>query len=144
VILVDVNVLVEAAHRDAARHAQSATWLREALAAPPGVGLADLAVTGAVRVLTSPRVFADPVPPAEAAAFVSALRGAAGAVDVPATRATWSTFARLLRDDPGVRGNLVPDAWLAALALSHGAALATRDRGLDRFAGPSLVEPGRP
>lgn len=44
--------------------------------------------------------------------------------------------------DDGLRGNVVPDAWLAALALSHGAAMGTRDRGFARFPGVSLVAPG--
>ncbi len=41
--------------------------------------------------------------------------------------------------DVGIRGSRVPDAWLAALAISHGARLATadrdfaRDEGLDGF-----------
>jgi toxin-antitoxin system PIN domain toxin len=141
VILLDVNVLVEAGHRDAAKHAESARWLQEVLAGPRPVGLADVVLTGCLRVLTHRRVFSDPAPPAVALAFVEAVRLAPAAVQVPATAATWQAFGALLRDDDGLRGNLVPDAWLAALALSHGASLATRDRGCARFPGLSLVTP---
>ncbi|MEX2288734.1 MAG: TA system VapC family ribonuclease toxin [Mycobacteriales bacterium] len=140
-ILLDVNVLVEAGHRDAARHAASARWLQEVLAGPRPVGLADVVLTGCLRVLTHRRVFSDPAPPAVALDFVEAVRRAPAAVQVPATAATWQTFGALLRDDDGLRGNLVPDAWLAALALSHGAWLATRDRGCARFPGLSLMAP---
>ncbi len=63
-ILLDVNVLVEAGHRDAVRHAASAAWLTEALTASRPVGLPDAVLTGCVRVLTHPRVFADPATPA--------------------------------------------------------------------------------
>lgn len=140
-ILLDVNVLVEAAHRDASRHRSSASWLAEALAGSRPVGLAESVLVGCVRVLTHPRVFADPMPAGRAADFADALRTAPAAVALTATDAALSHFSRLLRDDAGVRGNLVPDAWLAALALAQGAELATRDRGFRRFPGLRLVHP---
>jgi toxin-antitoxin system PIN domain toxin len=140
-ILPDVNVLVEAGHRDAARHAASAAWLTAVLSGPGAVAVADVVLTGAVRVLTHRRIFADPAPPAVACSFVDAVRNAPAAVELTPTEATWRTFATLLRTDDLLRGNLVPDAWLAALALSHGAAVATRDRGFARFPGLKVVQP---
>lgn len=40
-----------------------------------------------------------------------------------------------------VRGNLVPDAYLAAVAISHGALLASNDRGFARFPGLRWFDP---
>ena len=140
-ILLDVNVLVEAGHRDAVRHLASASWLAEALAASRPVGLPDAVLTGCARVMTHPRVFADPATPAAAGAFLAAVRNAPAAVPLPATPATWRRFDELLQSDAGLRGNLVPDAWLASLALSHGASLITRDRGFARFPGLTLISP---
>jgi toxin-antitoxin system PIN domain toxin len=143
VIVPDVNVLVAAGHRDADGHQATAAWLARALAGPEPLGLADLAVTGAVRVLTSRRIFSDAVPVVAAAAFVGALRAAPAARPLAATAATWQRFGTLLRDDPGLHGNLVPDTWLAALALSHGARLATYDRGFARFPGLVVEAPSQ-
>jgi toxin-antitoxin system PIN domain toxin len=141
-ILLDVHVMVEAAHRDAARHEESASWLAEALAGPRPVALADAALVGCLRVLTHRKVFADPAPPRAALDFVNALRVTPGAVLLAPTRATWEVLDGLVDADEGLRGNLVPDAWLAALAVSHGAALATRDRGFARFPGLTVLRPG--
>lgn len=60
---------------------------------------------------------------------------------VAPTAATWRQLGQLLNADHGVHGNLIPDTWLAAPALSHGATLVTRDGGFARFAGLSLVSP---
>ena len=140
-ILLDVNVLVEAGHRDARRHASSASWLAEALAGSRPVGLPDAVLVGCLRVLTHQRVFADPATPAAAWAFVDAVRTAPAAVPVAPTTATWRRLEELLQGDGGLRGNLVPDAWLAALALSHGAGLVSRDPRLRPLPGLSLVVP---
>ena len=43
--------------------------------------------------------------------------------------------------DRGLRSNLVPDAYLGALAVTHGAKLATADRGFSRFPDVELVLP---
>ena len=45
----------------------------------------------------------------------------------------WRRFEALLNDGRQIRGNLFPDAYLAAIALSDKATLATRDRGFARF-----------
>jgi toxin-antitoxin system PIN domain toxin len=140
-ILLDVDVLVEAGHRDAVRHAASAAWLAEVLVASRPVALPDAVLTGCARVLTHPRVFADPATPAAAGAFLAAVRNAPAAVPLPSTSATWRRFDELLQSDAGLRGNRVADAWLASLALSHGASLVTRDRGFARFPGLTLVSP---
>ncbi len=55
----------------------------------------------------------------------------------------WSTFAALVDDDAQLRANLLPDAWLVALAKAHGCRLATADRGFARFGGLDWFDPAR-
>jgi toxin-antitoxin system PIN domain toxin len=142
VIVPDVDVLVGAFHRDAVGHEQQARWLQELVAGPAEVGLVDLVLVGFVRIVIHPRIFEDPAPVGAAVAFVEALRTSPRARGLQATPAVHARFRHLVAVDPTLRGNLVPDAWIAAVALAHGARVATRDRGFDRFEGLELVDPG--
>jgi toxin-antitoxin system PIN domain toxin len=141
VIVPDVNVLVYAHRADAAQHERYAEWLAGVVAGADELGLVEAALTGFLRVVTHPRIFAEPATSAEALAFVAALRGGEQARTLAATEATWQHFADIAGADRQVRGVLVPDAWLAAMARSHGGRLATADRGFARFPGLRWFDP---
>jgi toxin-antitoxin system PIN domain toxin len=70
----------------------------------------------------------------EALAFVEVLRGAPNHVAVEPGPRHWAVFAGLCRSSEA-RGNVVPDAYLAALAIERGATMSTADRGFARFDG---------
>lgn len=140
-IVPDVNVVVGAFHRDAPTHADDRAWLQARIAARRPIGLAEPVLLGFLRVVTHPRIFEAAAPLPTAVAFVDALARDAGSRSLPTTPSVWSRFRDLVASDPQVRGNLVPDAWIAALALAHGAAVATHDRGFARFEGLELVDP---
>ena len=140
-IVPDVNVLVGAFHRDATGHEEHARWLREMVAGPVEIGLVDLVMVGFVRLVTHRRIFEDPAPTGAAMAFVDGLRRAPRARSLQSTAGVHERFRQLVAVDVQVRGNLVPDAWIAAVALAHGAEVATRDRGFARFEGLTLVDP---
>jgi hypothetical protein len=129
-----VNVLVYAFHEGAPTHAAHRAWLEGVLAADEPFGVSDLVLSGFVRVATHPRVFDPPAPVEEALAFANALRAQPNAVSVAPGARHWPIFERLCRD-AGARGNLVPDAYLAALAIETGSELITTDRDFSRFAG---------
>jgi uncharacterized protein len=141
VILPDVNVLVYAFRREAQHYDRYASWLRGVIGGSDELALAENVLTGFLRIVTNPRVMADPAPIADALAFVDTLRRARRSRSVAGTEATWTRLANLAADDQHVRGNIVPDAWLAALALSHGCRLATADRGFARFPGLDWFDP---
>jgi uncharacterized protein len=142
VIVPDVNILVYAYRREADRHERYAAWLSGVVAGGDELGLVESAVTGFVRIVTNPRIVADPAPTGEALRFVRALHDARRAHRLAATDATWAQLERFAHTDRQVRGNLVPDAWLAAMARSHGGRLATADRGFARFEGLDWFDPG--
>ena len=134
-ILLDVNVLVYAAREAAPQHAPYREWLTSTIARDEPFGLSELVLSGFVRVVTHPRVFEPPTPVADALEFVDALREQPNAVIVAPGARHWGIFRRLCTD-AGAKGNLVADAYLAALAIESGSEWITTDRDFSRF--PSL------
>lgn len=123
------------AHREDARdHARHRDWLQGLVDGPESFGLSDLTLSGFLRVVTHPRVFADPTPIEVALAFAEGLRSAPVRVRVEPGERHFEIFSRLCRQ-AGVRGNLVPDAWFAALAIESGSEWITTDRDYGRFPG---------
>lgn len=133
-ILCDVNVLVYAHKQGAPRHDEYYRWLSDQLRADEAFGVSDLILSGFLRVVTHPRIFDPPSEWAEARGFAAALRAADNAVRVEPGHRHWRIFEHLAEQSQ-VRGNLVPDAYLAALAIESGAEWITADRGFHRFAG---------
>ena len=140
-ILPDVNVLVYAFRREAEGHDRYATWLAEVVAGADELALHDHALIGLVRVVTNPRIMPKPAPTSLALEFVARLQAANRARWLPAGPASWRRLDTLTHQDRGIRANLVPDAYLAALALAHGCRLATADRGFARFPGLDWFDP---
>lgn len=133
-ILIDVNVLVHAFREDAPRHAVLRDWLEDQVYAEAAFALADLVLSGFLRVVTHPRVFDPPTPLDRALEFVHALRSQPNCIVVRPGERHWPIFTRLCRESDA-RGNLVPDAYLAALAIESGSELISTDRDFSRFPG---------
>ena len=131
-ILLDVNVLVYAFHEGTPDHKRYREWLEAAVISDEPLGLSELVLSGFVRVATHPRIFSPPAPVVDALAFVAALRAQPNAVIVMPGERHWKIFDRLCRD-AGARGNLVADAYLAALAIESGCEWITTDRDFSRF-----------
>jgi uncharacterized protein len=134
VILVDVNVLVYAFRRDAPDHQRYANWLQELIDSDTAFGMVDLVLSGFVRIVTHPSIFTPPSTIERALRFVDHIRSRPQCVSVaPGTR-HWSIFTALCRETAAT-GNLVPDAYLAALAIESGCPWITADRSFARFPG---------
>ena len=127
--LVDVNVLVYAHRLDAVRHQDYADWLRDLLAGQEPYGVSDLVLSGFLRIVTK-----QPTPMETGLAFAQLLRTQPNCEPVEPGRRHWDIFTRLCRT-AGVKGNLVPDAYLAALAIESGSEWITTDRDYSRFPG---------
>jgi toxin-antitoxin system PIN domain toxin len=129
----DVNVCLLAMAPDLSAQArQVRDWLTGALNGHEAVGFAEQVLASVVRIATHPRVFNTPATPVEAIEFADALLRAPSAIVVRPGARHWSIFTDLVTTHR-VRGNDIPDAFLAAVALEVGATVVTLDRGFRRY-----------
>ena len=140
--VVDTNVLVYAADRDAPAHARC----RERLLAWRGQVEPWYLTWGVVyeflRVITHPRVFRRPWTSSEAWSFVEAVLAAPSVALLAESERHASVLARLVAAVPDLSGNLVHDAHTAALMLEHGVrTIYTRDTDFHRFPGLEVRDP---
>lgn len=140
-LLVDVNVLVYAFREDAPDHIRHRSWLLGLMSSSEPYAISDHVLSGFLRIVTHPRIFDPPAPLEAALAFVLALRGRSSAVPISPGPRHWSIFIDLCRE-VGASGNLIPDAWLAALAIEQGCEFITTDRDFARFPGLRTRHPG--
>jgi hypothetical protein len=85
-------------------------------------------------IVTHPRIFKWPTRLEDALRFASEVRSPGNCVLLSPGARHWEIFTRLCRAT-GVKGNLVPDAYLAALAIESGSEWITTDRDYSRFPG---------
>jgi hypothetical protein len=134
VFLIDTNVLIYAHRVDAPQHDRYRAWPETLLGSDTAFGISDLILSRFLRIVTHPRVFRDPTPLDAALAFTTEVREHPNGVSIAPGERHWDIFQRLCRA-VDARGNLVPDAFLAALAIESGAEWVTTDRDYARFPG---------
>ena len=104
------------------------------VAGPHAYAITDWVLSGFIRVVTNPRALVEPYSLDNAMAFASAVRDRSHCIHLSPGPGHWSIFLDLCRKS-NATGNLVPDAYLAALAIENGAELVTEDRDFARFPG---------
>jgi len=134
VILTDVNVLIYAHREDAADHRRFRDWIEAVVAGPEAFGISDLVLSGFLRVVSHPKIFHPPTPLRRAQAFCEYLRDQPNAVLVTPGERHWEIFTSFCVK-ANARGDLVSDAFLAALAVESGCEWITTDRDYSRFPG---------
>lgn len=133
-ILPDVNILVQAFRSDASDHILCRKWLDSIVNGDERYGMAPQVLSSVIRVVTHPKVFAVPSSLDEAFKFCNILLTQPHCIMILPGERHWEIFIRLCFE-ANVRGNLVPDAWFAALAIESGCEWITLDRDYARFSG---------
>lgn len=140
-LFLDVNVCLYAFRPTVSgRSAAVSSWLENRLNGPERLVVSESVLASMVRIATHPKVFEVPARPADALAFVEALRSAPRVGVVRPGPGTWALFSSYVRDLRLVGGD-VADAYLAATAVDAGAVMVTSDRGFTRFPGLRTVDP---
>jgi uncharacterized protein len=139
-ILVDANLLIYAYNPQAIQHAAARQWVEAVFSGSVPIRLAWTTVIAFVRIMTSAQAFRRPLTLDEALEAIDSWL-AAPAVDVlvPGDR-HWPVLRDLLVAGQAI-GPFASDADLAALAVEHGAVLATTDRDFARFPGLKTINP---
>jgi len=133
-VLIDANVLVYAHRRDTLNHLAYRRWLEECINSDQAYGLSDLVLSRFLQIVTHPRIFKLPTDWDDALCFAAQVRSQPNCVVVTPGARHWEIFIQLCRA-AGVEGNLVPDAYLAAMAIESGSEWITTDREYSRFPG---------
>jgi len=138
--LFDVNVLVNASRADSDHHQPCRAYLDAVIESPAAFGLTPIVLSGFLRIVTHPRVFKTPTPLADALEFVEALREQPQAEIVRPGHRHWDIFT-MLAEETSARGNLIPDAYLAAIAIESGSEWVSTDGDFARFPGLRWIDP---
>lgn len=134
-LIADVNVFVYAHRPESDRHDDYRSWLSEALTGDEPFGVAEPVLAEFMRIVTSPSVYTDPTPGPVALDFCRVvLTSSPASVPVRPGVRHWTLFDGLCRS-VGASAAAVPDAYLAALAIEHGATWVTTRKTFAGFPG---------
>jgi toxin-antitoxin system PIN domain toxin len=139
-ILPDVNVLIYAFRVDSKDHARYKAWLEDIINGPSAYGMSPQVLVSVVRVCSHPRIFAQPSEVEELFEYCRFLISQPNATPVVPGGRHWAIFEKLCLGAKAT-GNLVQDAWNAALAIETGCEWITTDRDYARFNGLNWRSP---
>jgi toxin-antitoxin system PIN domain toxin len=142
VILLDANILLYAWNADAPQHTAARRWVEELFASDQTIAIPWQTIWAFVRIATNPRLSA-PVPVETVFGIVDEWLARPNVMTVaPGSR--HRHIAERLAIEHKVRGPMITDAVLAALAIENGASLASTDHDFSRFTGLRWINPLAP
>jgi hypothetical protein len=142
-IFPDANILIYAVNDLAKEHEPAHKWLTKVLESEDVCCFSWPTITAFLRVVTNPRVFPRPTDYAKAFDVMEYWLDQPGSIVLKPGGRFMPIFRELVIAGQA-RGNLLMDAHLAALAIEHGATLATTDRDFTRFPGLKMMNPLQP
>lgn len=139
--LLDVNVVVAAHRLDHPAHSVVRPWFDALVASPERFTVPDGVWASFIRLVTNWRIMETATPVDEAFHFLRAVRAQPRCHDHVPEERHLAIFERLCVEFD-VAGDLVPDAYLAALAIEQRCTLVSLDRGFSRYEGLDWERPG--
>lgn len=142
-ILLDANLVLYACWPSSKHHESARVWLEQRMRRNVQLLLSWNVIIAFLRIVSDTRVSRHAMSMQQAIRTVSYLLDQPNVSILAPGERHWEVFSKLL-DHGQVRGALVSDAHLAALAMEHGARLATNDLDFRRFAGLETEYPLSP
>jgi uncharacterized protein len=133
-MLVDTNVMIYAHRLDTDRHLEYRAWMDALIAGPEPYAVSDFALNGVIRIVTDRRIYENATPALIALNYAETIRDQPHAQVIGPGPRFWPIFKDLCQK-AGASGKLVPDAYLAALAIEHGCEFVSTDKDFRRFPG---------
>jgi toxin-antitoxin system PIN domain toxin len=141
-MLIDASILLYAVDSTSPHQSKTARWLSEQLSGDKRVGFPWQSIVAFVRIATHPRAAWQPLTPDQAWSYVSEWL-AAPVAWVPTPTEQHGRILGGLITDHQLRGNVVADAELAALAIEHGLTICSADTDFARFREVVWLDPTR-
>ena len=130
-LLLDVNILVYGYRVEMPQHAAIRAWLTELTNGGTAFGIPEINLSSFLRIVTK-RPFVPPSPIESALDFCDRLIAAPNCLMIRPRETQWQLFDRLCRRI-NATGNIVQDAYLAAMALDQSCEWITADSDFARF-----------
>jgi len=142
VILLDANLLIYAYHADTPQHGAATAWLEQVIGANEPVGVTWPSIWAFLRVSTNPKLWPKPMTATVAAEAMRKLLAQPSVIFVEPGPRHLRILEEVLTQSQAL-GPLVSDAVLAAIAIEHGATLASTDQDFSRFEKLRWINPLR-
>lgn len=139
-ILADTNVLIGAFRADASAHHACRGWLEKTIRRGDTLALSSTILASVVRITTNRRAFDPPSSLQDAIGYCDDLLSLPNAVMLSPSPGHWPIFSHLCQSCVAT-GNLVTDAWIAALAIANNCELVSLDRDFAKFKSLNFSEP---
>ena len=138
---IDVNILLYASDSSSPLHDRAAEFLQRCATGREVFCVAWVTLMSYLRMATHPAIFARPLTHQDAVRNVEALLATPTCRVIAEQDGFWEVY-RDVATGVAPRGNLVPDAHLAALLSQHGVVkLFTRDKDFRKFAFLNVRDP---
>lgn len=139
-ILPDVNLLLYAYNDDAIENERSRVWLKSVIESDVRLCLSWHTIMGFLRISTSIRIFPKPYTPENALEIINSWINSSNTLILQPGERHLAILERLVAESRIIGAKLM-DAHIAALALEHGAKVATADRDFRLFDGLKTINP---
>ena len=130
--LFDVNILINAHRGENSGHAFYHQWLTDLLDSQETFYYCEWVLSSFIRIVTHPKIYRTPTPLSTALTFADEIRKMPSAVGIMPGARHWKIFDGLCHQT-NAAGNLIPDAYLAALAIEADAEWITADTDFTVF-----------
>jgi toxin-antitoxin system PIN domain toxin len=140
VTILDANILLYAYNQHSPQQSAAQRWLTKLLESNEAIAIPWVTIWAFLRIATNSRIWAGPLTTSAAFEVIHEWLQQPGVVVLQPGPLHAEILGRLL-SKYGVAGSLVTDAVLAALAVEHGATLASTDQDFRRFSEVRWVNP---